>query len=231
MNRCRSVSLCPLYALLALLSLLGLSPQCAHAQLGAITSIARAGNVLNLGIGPDKFVVRVCTPDMIEVHYLPGGLSTPDTPCLSAAKWKIVPAQFHVSPQDIVISTAKLHVIIQRSPCRISLYNLSNQLLVREQQAGGVSRSTLALRGAAGSHFFGIHGWEYLDHAGSQQELAPQEASYPIRAGAEGNTGGHFCGAIRGTAFMWIQSGDNVPFSRTTASSFRGCRGRMSSIT
>ena len=62
----------------------------ARAQLGTVTSVSRTGDRLDLGLGHDKMIVRVCTADMIRVDYQPNGQSTPETPCVTAADWPLM---------------------------------------------------------------------------------------------------------------------------------------------
>ena len=174
----------------------GVKPACA--QLGAVTSVSRAGDRLDIGLGHDALTLRVRTADMIEVDYRPAGNSTPQTPCLTKTVWVPIAARFRTDSDPIVISTSAMTVTVRRSPCRIAVYDKARRLLVKEQKVEGVSPGGLKLTGADGSHFFGIHGWEYLDKAGSQEELAPRSKPYPIRAGAEGNTGAPFVWSSRG---------------------------------
>ena len=187
-----------LACIFAMLGLFAGPAQRAYAQIDAVTRVSRTENRLDIGLGHDMLLVRVCTADMIEVHYEPNGTSTPQTPCVTAADWPAVAAKFHTNSDPIVISTSAMTVTIGRSPCRITVYDKAKRLLVKEQAGAGVSPGGLKLAGADGSHFFGIHGWEYLDKAGSQQELSPRQVPYAIRAGAEGNTGGPFVWSSQG---------------------------------
>jgi hypothetical protein len=181
-----------------LLALLAAPMQRASAQLGAVSGVSREGARLCLHLGQDTLYVRVCKADMVNIDYRPHGKFAPETQCLPTVNWPEVPTKFRLDSDPLVISTSAMTVQIRRSPCRIAIYDNSKKLLVKETDARGVSPDGLALIGADGSHFFGIRGWEYLDHAGSQQELAPSPKPYEIRAGSEGYTSGPFVWSNQG---------------------------------
>ena len=170
----------------------------ADAQIGNISAVARTADGLAIDVGADKISLTVCQPDMVKVDYQPGGKSGAETICLAKTKWAHVAAKFQITSDPIVVSTSEMTVKIGRSPCRISVYDKNNQLLIKEQDAKGVSSGALNLTGAEGSHFFGLRGWEFLDHAGDQVELAPSAKPYPIKAGSEGYTGGPFVWSNKG---------------------------------
>jgi alpha-glucosidase len=170
----------------------------AFAQLGGVGSVVRKSGHLTLKIGSDTLEVTVCKPDMIEVDYRPLGRFSSETKCISTLQWPTVSAKFSIESDPIVITTSKMTMKISRNPCRISVYDSSGRLLVKEQDAKGAYPGGLNLSGADGSHFYGIHGYEFLDKAGSNEELAPREASYRIGAGSEGNTGGPFVWSNKG---------------------------------
>ena len=170
----------------------------AFAQLGAVTSVSRDGDQLRIGLGLDKLFVRVCKADMIQVNYQPHGHFSPATQFVAAKSWVPVEARFSLATDPITVSTSRMIVTIRRSPCRVAVYDTSKRLLIKEQEAVGVYPGGLNLTGPDGAHYFGIHGWEFLDKAGSQVELPPSSTPYRIDAGAEGNTGG---------PFVWSSSG------------------------
>ena len=199
---------------------------------GAVTSVSRTGDRLDIGLGRDTLTVRVRTADMIEVDYRPNGKSTPQTPCIDEDGVGARGGEVPTDTDPIVISTSAMTVTIRRSPCRIAVYDKAGRLLVKEQDAQGVSPGGLKLTGADGSHFFGIHGWEYLDKAGSQGELAPRSKPYTIRRGRGGQyRRGRSCGAAGATASMWTPPGASARSAARTASSFPACPGRMSDTT
>ncbi len=182
---------------LLLASFCAVSAPQAFAQRGNISRVTRDGNHLHITAGPDTLLVCVCTPGMIQVDSQPNGQQAPETQFLVQKSWPATAAKFSLSADPLVITTARMTMTISRAPCRISVYDKSKRLLVREPQAGA-EPGQLALTGAAGSHFFGIRGWEFLDHAGSQQELAPSDKPYSVRAGSEGYTSGPFVWSNQG---------------------------------
>jgi alpha-glucosidase len=153
---------------------------------------------LHIEIGRDKLDVRVCKSNMIEVDYRPEGRTSPPTKIIGTTRWASVPAKFSLDSNPILISTSDMIVKITRSPCRVSVLDSSSRLLIKEPEAKGAFEGGLDLTGSDGSHFFGIRGFEYLDKAGSIQELAPRAAAYRIGAGSEGNTGGPFVWSNKG---------------------------------
>ena len=197
-----------------------LSP--ASAQLGNITTVSLNGDALNIAIGPDKLVLNICKPDMLRVDYEPDGQSSPETPCISAANWSQVPTKFNIQSDPMTISTSEMKISISRSPCRISVYDSSGKLLIKEQAAKGVYKGGLNLATTNDAHFFGIHGWQYLDWAGSQQELSPSSRPYNIDAGSEGNTGGPFLWSNKGFAVFVDTIGGKCLIPDTKTIEFSG---------
>jgi alpha-glucosidase len=193
----RQLSTVPAAFALTLIGIFAEPAPGALAQMGNITSVTHHGSQLNITAGQDKLIVRVCTPGMIQVDFQPNGKSAPETQFLAKRTWPATAAKFSLTTNPLVITTAQMVMTISRAPCRISVYDRSKHLLVQEPEAGALP-GQLALIGGADSHFFGIRGWEYLDHAGSQQELAPSDKPYSIRAGSEGYTSGPFVWSSKG---------------------------------
>ena len=212
----------PLAFLLALITVLAAPAQRASAQLGTVSGVSREGSRLYLHLGQDTLSVRVCKPDMVNIDYRPPGKFAPETQCIPTANWPEVPTKFRLDSDPLVISTAAMTVLISRSPCRISIYDKSNKLLVKEADITGVSQGSLSLTGADGSHFFGIRGWEYLDHAGSQEELSPSPKPYEIRAGSEGYTSGPFVWSNQGYGIYVDTAGGHCTISTPNSITFSG---------
>ncbi|MDQ2800069.1 MAG: DUF4968 domain-containing protein, partial [Armatimonadota bacterium] len=218
MNYRRSIAL---VFLLALLGAFVCPAERACAQVDAVRSVSRVGDCLRLDLGRDKLNVRVCTPVMLQVDFQPNGQHSPETQCIATKHWAPVAATFRLNSDPIVISTAAMTVTISRSPCRIAVYDKANRLLVKED-VSGVSPGSLALTCRGGSHFYGIRGWEYLDKAGNQGELAPRSASYPIQAGSEGNTGGPFVWSSQGYGLYVDTAGGQCAIHSPTRIEFSG---------
>jgi alpha-glucosidase len=194
----------------------------AVAQLGAVTAVARDGDRLNLTVGSDLISVDVREPDMLEVHYQPHGRSSAQTASLAVTTWAPVRADFRIESDPIVISTSRMTVRISRAPCRIAVYDASDRLLVKEPDAEGVYPGGLNLTGASGSRYFGIHGWQFLDQAGSRQELAPSATPYNIDAGCEGNTGGPFLWSNTGFGVYVDTDGGQCQIGDSAGATFSG---------
>ena len=163
-----------------------------------VTSASRNGDTLTLMAGRDRFVVQVCETGLLKVDFQPGGRVSPDTRCISTEGWPAAAAAFDIDSDPITISTPRMVVRIDRSPCRISVFDTDNRPLVSEVGLKGGKDSWVRFAAAPGSHFYGIKGWEYLDDSKGQMEMPPRAEDYAIRAGNEGNTGGPLVWSNRG---------------------------------
>jgi alpha-glucosidase len=190
--------------------------------MGNVTSVTRNGDQLSIVAGADKMNVRVCTADMVKVDYQQNGQTSLETPFMTSTSWTSVPAKFNIDSDPIVIATSRMVVSISRNPCRISIYDNSKNLLVKEQDAEGAYKGGLNLSTAEGSHYYGIRGWDSFKHVGSIEELTPKSDPYGIYAGAEGNTGGPFLWSNKGYGIYVDTAGGNCTISDPTTVDFSG---------
>ena len=54
------------------------------------------GSTVTIPINNDKLVVQVCTDSILQVHYLPGGKSTPNTEVVGKTSWSPVEASIDI---------------------------------------------------------------------------------------------------------------------------------------
>jgi alpha-glucosidase len=196
-----------------LLGMLFMPATGASAQAIKVTGASHKGDQLTLTLGQDTLLVRVCKANLLKVDYRPNGQFAPETHCMANTNWATVPAQFNLASDPMVITTSKMIVTISRAPCHIAVYDTSKHLLIQEQNVQGGPSSSLALTGMEDAHYFGLRGWSYLDHAGSQVELTPRNAPYDMRAGGEGNTGGPFLWSSKGYGVYVDTSGGQCTLS------------------
>jgi alpha-glucosidase len=163
-----------------------------------VTGVVRNGDRLALALGRDRLVVQVCKADMIEVDFEPNGRLSPETPSISTFGWPAAAASFDLAADPLTITTPGMVVKIDRSPCRVSVYDANHRLLVRENGRQAGKDAGIRFATAPGSHFYGLKGWEYLDDSKGQMEMFPGASAYAIRAGVEGNTGGPLVWSNRG---------------------------------
>jgi alpha-glucosidase len=158
--------------------------------LGTVTNIELRDSGLVLEIGKDDLTLNFCQPDLLRVHFRPARKESPATPSIARTRWPSVHVETKIDAELITLVSDRMLVRITRSPCRISVYDRGEKLLIREGDSRGVFPGGIDFATAAGSRFYGLKGWEYLDDSKGRMELSPQREPYYIKAGGEGNTGG-----------------------------------------
>jgi alpha-glucosidase (family GH31 glycosyl hydrolase) len=134
------------------------------AGLGNVTDAQIGPGVATLSVGSDREIIRILSPSIIRIDYLRNGLSDPDTPMLDPAG---NPKLDHTSTIDnnadaVDIKTARLHLVIHKSPCRLSLSDQRDNTLISEQPAGGFFIDSAAVDGgilldhAPNQNFYGV---------------------------------------------------------------------------
>jgi alpha-glucosidase len=161
-----------------------------RARAEAVTAVDRIGDTLTIAAGSDRITVQVCKPGMLKVDCRPAGKWSPDTPSIAATRWPAASATFDIESDPITISTSVLFAEIDRASGRIAVYDPSHRLLVAETAIKPGVHGAIDFGTAAGSHFYGLKGWEYLDDSKGQMEMFPSPVPYRVDAGSEGNTGG-----------------------------------------
>lgn len=126
--------------------------------LGNVTGVNINNDTITISVGSDQLIVQACKPEILRVDYQPSGRSSADTQVIDPNKtWTIGNiASIDTVSDPMVITTKKMIVKISKSPCRISVYNLSNKLIIQEQGNGGVYSGGVKLSHDAADNFYGI---------------------------------------------------------------------------
>lgn len=166
-----------------------------------VTVIVGKGSLLSFSVGDSRVEVLVCLPNMAKVSVVKEGKHATDTPSIWRKTWPDVPVAFDLKSDPLVLATDKMVIKVNRVSGRVSFYDHGGNLLINEHDDEGVYQSWqkgVHFSTRPGSHFYGIKGWEYLDDSRGQMEMRPSAQAYPIRSGAEGQTGGPFLWSNRG---------------------------------
>jgi alpha-glucosidase (family GH31 glycosyl hydrolase) len=111
----------------------------AVAGLGAVTDIQTSNQTATLSIGSDREIIHLLSPTVLRIDYLKDGQTDPDTPMLAPAAQAIASPHGLISNDDFAVDirTNRLHVVIQKSPCRFSLSDAQGKPLISEQSTVG----------------------------------------------------------------------------------------------
>jgi alpha-glucosidase len=188
-----------------------------------LTNAVANGDSLSFSVGGNQVVVQICQPNLVKVSVVKDGQKATDTPSIWKKSWSEVPVAFDLQSNPLVLRTDKMVIKVHQASGRVSVYDPSGNLLIKEHDEEGVYQSWqkgVRFTTRPGSHFYGIKGWEYLDDSRGQMEMKPSAQAYPIRAGAEGQTGGPLLWSNRGygvfvntdTGFCHVRSDTDVRF-------------------
>ena len=146
--------------ILSFVCTIGLLP--VNAALGNVTNVTRSGDTFTITIGSDIMTVQVCKPELVKVNFKPGGISSNDTLVIDPSKtWgtgNITSADTTSNP--MTINTSKMVIKINKTPCRLSVYDTADNLLIKEQDAEGVYSDGVKFNHAGGENFYGIGGFD-----------------------------------------------------------------------
>ena len=141
----------------------------APAGLGGVTQVKSGSNSVEIHVGTGTLTIQACTPQIVRVDYRLGGKTDPDTPVIDPDNvWNEDP-QATVTQDDngIVVKTSRLSLRIDKTPCRLSLYDAAGNQLLWEQAAGGVfvaptdeGKGGLRFYHRAGQNFYGIKAYD-----------------------------------------------------------------------
>jgi alpha-glucosidase len=219
----------PMKILRIILGVAWILPPVAVATLAA--SPASAG-LSNLVAGRDRVAfsldgnrvsVELCRPNLVKVSVAQAGQTGVPTPSIAQTTWAGVDAVLDVQADPIVLKTSQMVVEISRATGHVSVRDPAGHWLIGEHAGEGVYQTWqkgVHFTTRAGSHFYGVRGWAYLDDSRGQMEMAPSAQPYPIQAGAEGYTGGPFLWSNRGygvflntdAGFCYIRDDTDVRF-------------------
>ena len=164
---------------------------------GVSGAVEKADSIA-LTVGKNQIEIQALLPNMIKVSFLNLGQRDPDTPSIWRREWPKVDASIDTHADPLVLATGRMTVKVTRNPCRVGVYDARGALLIKEHDEDGVYERGVHFATRAGSHFYGLKGWEFLEDSKGQMELVPAAQSYAIRAGSEGQTGGPLLWSNRG---------------------------------
>jgi len=159
----------------------------------AIATAVERGDPFTFSIGDQQVEIQACLPNMVRVSALKDGKRAPETLSICTTNWTGVRAVAELQADALVLTTDRMVIRVNRSSGRVSVCDSSGNLLINENEQEGVYQGWqkgVRFSTRPGSHFYGLKGWEYLDDSRGQMEMRPSVQAYPIRAGAEGQTGG-----------------------------------------
>jgi alpha-glucosidase len=188
-----------------------------------VTVIVGENSLLTFSVGDSRVEVKVCQPNLVKVTVVKEGRKATDTPSIWKKNWPDLPVAFDLRSDPLVLTTGRMVIKVSRTTGRVAFYDAGGNLLIKEHDEEGVYQGwQKGVRFATrpGSHFYGIKGWEYLDDSRGQMEMRPSAQAYPIRAGAEGQTGGPLLWSNRGygvfvnteAGFCHVRSDTDVRF-------------------
>ena len=153
--------------------------------LGNVTGVTSGGDgTLTVSIGSDQLIVRVCTPQIVQVDFRRNGQADDPTPVIAdpARAWPGDPAAtIDTTGDPIVVKTTRLRIEIARSSCRLTLFDPAPTKLLGEPATGGVfvlgtdpDPGGLRFEHAPGQHFYGItaEGGSLLRDGGKREARA-----------------------------------------------------------
>lgn len=176
--------------------------------LGNVTGVNVNNDTLTISVGSDQLIVQACKPEILRVDYQPSGKSSADTQVIDPNKtWTTGNiASIDTVSDPMVVTTNKMIVKISKSPCRISVYNFSNKLLIQEQSAGGVYSGGVKLSHDSTDNFYGIgeDGSVLKNNGGS------------VYAGNQGHSGAPFVWSNNGYGVLVDSDGGKFSIASTT---------------
>ena len=214
----RICSQCMFYAaIIAVAALFGASDS--YAALGNVTDVTQDGDILTISIGSDKLVVHVCKHNILSVDYQPAGLFSPDTLIVGNTVWQPIGASIETATDPMVINTNKMVVKINKTPCRISVYDLQDNLLIKEQDAEGVHNDGLKLSHNPGDNFYGIGGYDAWE---SSSAGILRNSGGSVHAGEQGDCGAPMVWSNKGYGVLIDSDGGNFSIT-STGLNFSSC--------
>lgn len=177
------------------------------AENGNIGKVSVNGDTLKIEAGSDILEVQVCRDNILKVHYLPDGESSPNTPVIGNTVWSASGIKIDTESDPILIKTDKMTVKINKKPYGMSLYDTDGNLLLSEKELtgkwkemrgnllGGLYPKGVKFSYRQGDNFYGINGYSAFQD--SYKKIL-RNVGGTVSAGTQGN-----CGA----PFIWTTGG------------------------
>lgn len=157
------------------------------------------GNTLTISKDGDKTIVEICSPTILKVHHLPQGKESAHSEVVGTNTWAYNKAEINIKSNPAVIKTDKMLIKIDKTNYRISVYDLNNNLLVKEQDLNTVYDDGVKLAHNAGDNFYGINGFDAWEDSSSK---LLRNSGNPVEAGKQGHAGGPFVWSTKGYGIL-----------------------------
>ncbi len=135
----------------------------AEGALGTITSLAVAGNRLEIVCGTDQLELQICSSNILRMDYKPGGSGDARTALVGTTNWTYAGATIDTNADPITVTTPAMRVEIARAPCRVGVADAAGAPVVWEPASEGIFTDGIRLAHGAGSDFYGISGYNAWD--------------------------------------------------------------------
>ncbi|MDR3597551.1 TIM-barrel domain-containing protein [Clostridium sp.] len=177
------------------------------------------GSTVIIPVNKDKLTVQVCADNILQVHYLPDGKSTPNTEVVGTTNWSPVEASIDIKSDPMVIKTNSMVVEINKKTDKISVFDSKNNLLLKEQDAVSLSDGSIKFNHQDGQNFYGIGAYTAND---SPKGLLRKNLS-EVTAGKQGYAGGPLVWSTSGYGLLVDSDGgsfdignDNLNFTESS---------------
>lgn len=167
------------------------------------------GSTVIIPMNKDKMVVQVCTDNILQVHYLPFGKSTPNTEVIGKTSWSPVEASINIKSDPMVIKTNSMVIEIDKKTNKISVFDSNNNLLLKEQNPISSSQDSVEFNHQVGQNFYGISAYSMND---SPKGLIKKKSN-KITAGTQGYAGGPLVWSTSGYGLLADSDGGSINIS------------------
>lgn len=169
------------------------------------------GDTVTVAKGSDLMVVQVCAPQIIKVNYKPNGVQDPETLVIDPnKKWStgnIISSDLSSDPA--IIKTAKSTIKISKSNFGVSVYDVSNSLVLQQTS---LDSNSVSFSHASGQNFYGIGG----DGANDSSSGPLKTGSNSVYAGGQGHCGAPFTWSNGGYGLLVDSDGGNINIGDTS---------------
>lgn len=175
---------------------------------------------ITLKSGNDKITVQLCESNLLKVSFLPNGKATPNTEVISKTKYDTVKAKVKKGGEFTSISTDKMIVKINNKTNRISVYDINNNLLIKEQDIPKANDNSVAFNINKGDNFYGVSGY---NATADSSELILRNEGDDVEAGEQGDCGAPLIWSTKGYGVLvdsdggyFTISGDKMSFEESS---------------
>jgi len=157
------------------------------------------GTEVTIPIKKDKLIVKICTPELVKVNYLPKGEKSSSTEVVANNKWQDVKVDIDKKSNPIIIKTDKMIVKIDKKSHRVSVYDSNNNLLINEKNASDVYKDGVKFEHNSEDNFYGINGYDAWEPS---ENGILRNSGGVIDAGKQGHCGGPFVWSTKGYGIL-----------------------------